>query len=195
MNIHGKTVIKCPGTVCGKLRNMCKKEVCLEKIVIPPKLRLHTDVFRVLYTINNPNQLVCPDKTCGNIVEINPLNPVWHTQCQVCNAIWCRMCACYPYHEGESCIEYEIKSKTSVNGLLILKKQKQGLLKFCPTCRTPIEKVVNKKGKFVACNKIICSLCSTKWCWLCKKAGIDYSHFNSKSKSRCANKLWEGVDI
>ena len=61
--------------------------------------------------------------------------------------------------------------------------------------RSPVEKVRNIEGKFVACNKIICTHCKSKWCWFCKEVGIDYDHFNANSNTRCSNKLWENVDV
>jgi len=62
---------------------------------------------------------------------------------------------------------------------------------------------VDKNERFVLedytvvhnCNKMICESCHTKWCWLCKSINIDYEHYNENNKTRCSNKLWEGVDI
>jgi hypothetical protein len=138
---------------------------------------------------------VCPNRECGDLVETHPDDPITRTECQSCHFIWCRNCQLSPYHDGMSCIENEAKQSETPTGKLIWEKNQKGDLEFCPQCRTPTEKVRNADGKFVACNKIICAHCQNKWCWLCKATGIDYDHYNFKSKSRCANKLWEGTDI
>lgn len=44
------------------------------------------------------------------------------------------------------------------------------------------------------CNKMICSSCNAKWCWLCTATGIDYDHYNSGNVGGCTGRLWEGVD-
>lgn len=195
-NIRHKTsIIKCPGTYYGKMRNRCDHEVDLQHINIQPGSPLYTDIFRVLYVIQNPNVFLCPNKDCGDTVETHPNDPILHTKCQSCGTIWCRRCQLSPYHNGMSCIEYEASESKTATGKLIWEKKAKGDLKFCPQCRTPTEKVRNADGKFVACNKIVCTICHIKWCWLCNEIGIGYEHFNEKNKTRCSNKLWEGTHI
>ncbi len=190
---HKASIIKCPGTYHGELRNQCLVEVDLRTIVVSQTSPLYTDIFRISYVLQNLNVYVCPNKKCGDLVETHPDDPISRTTCQSCSYVWCKRCQLSPFHDGMSCLEHEAKHNDTPTGKLILEKKAKGDLEFCPQCRVPTEKVRNKEGKFVACNKIVCSHCRIKWCWLCKAIGIDYDHFNPKSKSRCANKLWEGV--
>jgi hypothetical protein len=195
-NIRDKvTIIKCPGTYHGQLRNKCIKNIDIRDIFISDKLPLYTSVFRILYTLSNANLYLCPSKDCGEIVETHPDHPISRTMCQTCNFIWCRLCQTSPYHEGMSCLEYECFKNNTENGKFILEKKLKGDLEFCPSCRVPTEKVKDENGTFVSCNKIICSQCNSKWCWLCKAVDIDYDHYNEKSKNHCANKLWYGTNI
>lgn len=195
-NIRHKTsIIKCTGTYHGKLRNQCRTEIDLRNIVISQKLPLYTDIFRISYMLQYPNVYVCPNYNCGDLVETRLNDTNTRTECQSCHFIWCRNCQLSPYHNNMSCIEYESIQNETPTGKLIWEKKMKGDLEFCPQCRTPTEKVRNADGKFAACNKILCTFCHIKWCWLCKATEIDYDHFNPNSKSRCANKLWYGTNI
>jgi hypothetical protein len=190
---HKASIVKCPGTYHGKLRNQCHHEIDLRNIVVSDTSPLYTNIFRISYVLQCPNVFVCPERECGDIVETHPDDPVTRTQCQSCTFIWCRQCQLSPYHDDMSCIEYEASQNNTETGKLIWEKKIKGDLKFCPQCRVPTEKVRDTDGKFVACNKIVCTQCQIKWCWICEAKGIDYCHFNEKSKTRCANKLWQGT--
>lgn len=191
---NGASIVKCPGTYHGQLRNQCVKQIDLRKIVVSQKSQLYTDIFRIAYVLQNPHVYVCPNRNCCDLVETTIDDPNYRTVCQSCNFIWCRVCQNSPYHEGMSCIEHEAYQNNTPTGKMIWEKKMNGDLEFCPQCRTPTEKVRNEEGKFVACNKIICSQCKIKWCWLCKKTGIDYDHYNSLGKESCSNKLWIGSE-
>ena len=52
---HKLTIIKCPGTYHGELRNKCRKNIDIKDIFISDKLPLYTSIFRILYTLSNPN--------------------------------------------------------------------------------------------------------------------------------------------
>lgn len=192
-NIRHKTEkIRCPGTFYGKLRNQCSTLIDVRDISVPVNTQLFDDITRIRYVLGHPNVYLCPE--CGEFVVTHPDDPILHTECLKCNYIWCRGCQTSPYHEEMSCAEYEAVESKTETGKLIWEKKERGDLKFCPQCRTPTEKVRGQDGRFIACNKVICTQCKIKWCWLCEEANIDYTHFNSTATTRCANKLWEGVD-
>ena len=184
-NIKNKiNYIKCPGCVGGALRNMCNFSVDITKIKFPKNHNLITDIFRITYVLTNPNVTLCPNPICGNIVEFLPFEFSGKTICSACSFVWCRNCNIKPYHENISCIKYQLSENKSENIKYIKQLNIDGSLKFCPLCNTP---TIKKEG----CNKIVCSNCDIKWCWLCSETKIDYSHFNSNGKNKCANKLWE----
>lgn len=61
-------------------------------------------------------------------------------------------------------------------------------IKLCPgeKCRHPTE----KNG---GCNFILCSLCKTRWCWVCNKEKLGYNLRNSDSVGvdnidKCSNR-------
>lgn len=186
--------IKCPGTYHSAMRNRCKTKIDLRNITISQQSSLYTDIFRIVYVVEHPYTFLCPHKRCGDVVETYPgANP--RMQCHNCHFTWCRNCQLSPYHEDMSCIEYEITEGETKTGKMLRDNINKGNIKLCPKCRTPTEKVRNNKGEFVACNKIICTQCNIKWCWLCQETDISYDHYNIKNKTRCVNKLWEGTDV
>jgi hypothetical protein len=190
---HKVNVINCPGSYHGELRNQCKKEIKITDLNVSHNSKLYTDIFRICYIMKNPNMYLCPNPECGEIIETNPCDYNKRTQCYSCSYVWCRNCQRSPFHEGKSCLEIEAEEKNTETGKLLWEKIGKGEVKFCPQCRSPTEKVKDEQGRFVACNKIICSQCRLKWCWLCSKPGIDYAHYNPENKTGCANRLWEGT--
>ena len=177
--------VKCPGSIHSEHRNQCKKVVCLDEITVPSSHELSIDMFRVQYVVNNNTAYLCPEKKCGAITDIDPRFTQPNIRCQACITTWCRRCLVTPYHDGLSCIEYEVKNSNTDNAKFIWKMQREGKLKFCPQCKAP---TLKNSG----CNKMKCITCHVKWCWLCRRTGIDYSHYNVNNQG-CGNRLWEGV--
>ena len=192
---HRASTIKCTGTHCSLMRNQCTVDVDIRTLKIPEHTQLYTDIFRILYVLDNQNIYVCINKNCGNIIEIHPDDPITKTKCDFCSVIWCRHCLVTPFHDNMNCVEYEASQNQSKNGKLLWEKIKKGEFKFCPSCRMLTEKFRNCDGKFIGCNKISCLICGIEWCWLCMKVNIGYDHYNPMNKDGCANKLWQGVDI
>jgi hypothetical protein len=189
------TCITCPGTYHSELRNQCCKVVDILSIKIPKESEVFDDIQIIREISNDEFKYLCPNPDCKEIIQVHPEDPILHTQCLKCNYNWCRGCKKSPYHEGMSCLEYEAKEQSTENGKYISEMIKKGNMKYCPTCRSPTEKIRNTNGNFVACNKILCENCNTKWCWLCGEGGIDYDHYSETSSNRCASKLWEGTEI
>lgn len=184
---NGVDNIKCPGSYHSASRNQCRHIIKLSNIKIPD-CDISMDIFRLVYTLSSPHIYMCPDEKCGQVVDVDPGFHGNMLRCQGgCEITWCRMCLVQPFHSGKSCIEYEAENKNTENGNFIWEMNKRGKLKFCPQCKAATFK---NNG----CNKMICSLCGVKWCWLCTSTGIDYDHYNSGNIGRCSGKLWEGVD-
>jgi hypothetical protein len=180
--------IPCPGTYHGLARNQCKHNIDIRTIVMNNKYDLYTDILRVIYVLNNPDVHICPNKECGNIVETFDNCAT----CTNCNTRWCKWCRSIPYHDNMNCIEYEVKTSSTSNNNLILDLYRQGKLKFCPSCNVSTTKETDNDGYDIGCNKITCTTCGKRWCWLCNAKDIDYNHFSS---GECFNKLWDGVNI
>lgn len=176
--------IKCPGTIFGKHRNMCRKHFNIRDLKIDSNSELSTLILRILFVMDNPSYLICVNKNCGNIIETNLFSTDFRVICDFCNTNWCKNCNVSPYHENLTCLEYEFENnKNNVNIKYIIELKNKKKLKFCPTCKTP---VIKNDG----CNKMVCEICKTKWCWLCNEINIDYSHYNPNNNKKCANKLW-----
>ena len=177
---------KCPGTYHCESRNQCKNNIHIGKIKVPD-CDISLDIFRLVYVLNTPTAYMCPEEKCGQVIDVDEEYMYHNLQCNDCKLTWCRQCMVSPYHEGKSCVEYEVENSSSENSQYIRDMNKKGLLKFCPTCRAPTY-------KNTGCNKMICFSCGSRWCWLCCASDIDYDHYNINNKGRCVGKLWEGVD-
>jgi hypothetical protein len=184
---RGSDMIKCPGSVTGHTRNQCKHMININTINIP-QCELSLDLFRLIYVLKTDNTYLCPVSKCGGVVEVDPdyigNNLICHGGC---NSSWCRNCLISPFHVGKSCIEVEAESKNTENGKMIWELKNKGKLKFCPCCKAPC---IKNNG----CNKMLCTVCNSKWCWLCKEIDIEYDHYNTSITGGCTGKLWEGVD-
>ena len=186
-------IIKCSGTYHSIMRNKCKMDINISDVVCPttPDCEFCLPLFRIKHVINNNNVYVCPNKECGDIIDVD-MN-VWSPNvcCLSCKTEWCRTCQTQPFHIGESCIEHEMKKNDTPESKALWALKTKGLLKFCPRCS-----VATMKSE--GCNKMWCEHCKAKWCWLCREGkdkDIDYDHYNENSETPCANKLWQGVDM
>ena len=187
------TVIQCPGTYHGNHRNQCKHKLSIKNLKFNYDSPLITKVMRSIYVIENENLSLCPTRDCPNIIRTHPQDPIMHTYCDMCSATWCRHCMIQPYHEGMSCLEHEAKIGATENGKLVAKMLEEGSLKLCPRCKAPTTKQRDAEGNYVGCNKVMCTSCYVKWCWLCGETNISYQHFNTEGVGPCANRLWEGT--
>jgi hypothetical protein len=178
--------VRCPGTYRSAAKNQCCHKVDVADLTVPPECKLFTDIFRVSYVLNSPDAHLCPNKDCGNVVDVDPMYNGNRIRCMYCESTWCRQCLVAPYHENKTCLEHEVSEQKSENAKLIWELSQQGKVKFCGSCKAPTFRTSG-------CNKMRCESCGAKWCWLCGKTGIDYSHFNSGSGETCAGKLWDGT--
>lgn len=199
-NIRNKiNIIRCPGTYHSSLRNQCTKNIDICKITLSSTEKIEStfinNIINIQYILASPYRYLCPNKDCNKIIEVHPEDPILHTECIHCFYNWCRECQTIPYHEGMSCLEYEVKEYKTKNGKYIHKKIEKGDMKYCPQCKAITEKTRDLEGHFVACNKMICENCNIKWCWLCQEIDIDYDHYNINNPTSCTNKLWYGTNI
>lgn len=183
------STITCPGSYHGEKRNQCSCKIRLENLKVPEDTDLYTGIFRFLYALRTPNAEICKNKKCGNVVDLGEWGETI-VKCTECNTQWCRSCGVCPYHEGMTCLEYELREDKSQNALYLKEMNKKGELKLCPSCGVPSCRVTTDDGRKLGCNKMICGTCGVKWCWLCGASNIDYDHFNSLGKNPCSNKLW-----
>lgn len=183
-------IVKCPGAYHSEPRNQCKATIKLVDIKISESeitSEITSDIFRITYTLSSSNNHLCPNDKCGQIIEVDPNYMRNDFRCNACETSWCRHCLSIPYHDNKSCVEFEMENKNTDNGRFIWEMKSKGKLKFCPQCRAPC---IKNNG----CNKMLCSQCNCKWCWICCFKNINYDHYNSNQIGSCTGKLWQGVD-
>lgn len=187
------TTFACPGTYRGHLRNKCTKAINILSIYRQARVMKTRNVldlcYALAYRVLLPNKYRC----CPTCLElcISPFYYYTHyyddhryivCPYKSCHASWCDICGTTPFHDGMSCMEYEIFNSNSSNGKYIAQQIHEGKCRLCGNCKSPIM----KDG---GCNKITCR-CGVRNCFLCGEINVDYSHFNSMGTNPCANRLW-----
>ena len=180
--------IPCPGKFCSEKRNLCQKSLSITEWmnVFPAELcekAEYTDLLRILAVVESSGSLaICQSADCLNAACRS--GPIF--SCALCKVTWCANCGVSPHHVGLSCLQYRCNELSTLdeNEMVLMEMHRSGSLRFCPVCSHG----VTKDG---GCNKIVCSRCGTKWCWLCGESGIDYGHFNVTNGGSCGNRLWE----
>lgn len=132
--------------------------------------------------------------------------------CQACFFDFCVLCSA-AWHPGVKCmseeerllalesrskqtqadtVESQRKALDARNQFLSLQAIREGgNTKPCPVCRTGIEKASG-------CNKMHCTNCNVKFCWICLETVTDYSHFRveeGQPATGCQGKLFEGTEM
>lgn len=156
---------KCPGGYHSETRNKCTHIIKLSDLDIPT-CEISEDAFRVGYCIYNDYVYMCPEEKCDQLIESE--NFVGNMlQCyRGCGITWCKNCLCKPYHIGKSCIEHKADQQDIENATYIWEMIRLEQIKFCPQCNSPT-------FKYREDNKIICSTCNIKWCWICSSTDND----------------------
>lgn len=185
--------VKCPGTYCGLARNKCTHMVNLYDVFVTYISDIMRSITTLLVLNNDPNLMLCPNYTCSSMFVKN--TACKYLKCAKCLTEWCGYCMTQPYHKGMSCLEYKLLNSDSEDSKYMNELIREGKLKFCPVCKTATTKEKDIHGYDVGCNKISCTVCGEKWCWLCQEVGISYDHFNMESTNPCSSKLWEGVNL
>ena len=189
--------VKCPGSYNGLLRNHCNHVIEIHDVGIPDHLEIYFSMVYIFYILySKDNIYICLNENCDKLQKIDKNSGNTEFTCESCSYNWCYICNSTPYHKNKTCIEYELEQDNTETGVLLREKIKNGIYKHCPVCKTITEKETNENGNYISCNKIVCSNCNVKWCWICKEKEISYSHYNSmNSNSSCSNKLWEGTEF
>lgn len=187
--------IICPGSYHSQTRNNCNYKISLRELLrlndtlfLPDHIVI--DIHRIFYASLDHYKICCPNEKCGNLIQLSPDNWTAKVYCSDCNIGWCKYCQITPFHVDMNCIEYAYTQNSCETIQTIMTLKDTGELKFCRVCNAPITRVKDKNGENEGCNKVICSICQTKSCWLCQEINIDYDHFNSKT-GNCPDKLWQ----
>lgn len=150
--------IKCPTLGCKQL---------LDLSIIRKYVSSDQDYNRYQDYLKQQRGLVkclrCPDG--WSFVD----NLTRSTFCSTCYYSFCLFCR-NQFHPGVNCDDNNAKRGDNNNRIDRNNPTGLGLIRICPTCGCLITK---SEG----CNKMTCSNCSTRFCWLCLKANIDYNHF------------------
>ncbi|KAI9206490.1 uncharacterized protein BJ171DRAFT_31494 [Polychytrium aggregatum] len=176
------------------------EDVAAQILTVSEKIQMRriTIQVEVLDKSNAHSGLVlCPNTSCFGVFSIDP--SLTQAKCPFCETSWCVSCKADTSHEGLSCQEYTKMREESrsadgtVNSALLRDEFKFETLvrqmqwTRCPNCT----RVCEKDG---GCNKIVCEMCNTIFCYICGKKlhpKKPYSHYAKRWK-KCYGKLFFG---
>ena len=189
--IKNGPVFPCPGRFCSESRNVCKHDFSLPSWLQKFRASLvdtdeYNNLLRIFCVLDNPGMCyLCSDYGCAGLGYIKDTSRT--CECDRCSSRWCANCG-GDSHPGMSCLEAkrEVGKELCESESAALKLFAGGTLRFCPRCS-------HGTLKDGGCNKMQCVKCSTKWCWLCGQADIDYDHYNSAKGGGCSDRLWENT--
>ncbi|ODQ64701.1 hypothetical protein NADFUDRAFT_7016, partial [Nadsonia fulvescens var. elongata DSM 6958] len=210
--------VACPEPGCARTKQSQPPELSDQEV----KSLVGSDLFERLSKLrrqkileSNPNTLICPRSSCQALIshDADSLMAI----CQDCKFAFCVDCKhswhgkytecstgsltreialSYQEAEGFERKEFEVKyGKMNLQRVLsqieldelfeqyMIEQQ----VKPCPYCETPI-------ARESGCNKMVCTICKTKFCFRCAFVLSDskpYDHYGLKS-SGCYAKLFEG---
>jgi hypothetical protein len=174
----------CPGNPNGLQKNQCKHTffICCSDKYTNRCPKTAENIQKICQLDTSDYLHLCSNKSCRKVVKETPFYMV---DCPDCHTTKCVLCNVEPFHLGMSCEQHKKNDMTVDKELEELLRS--NVIRFCPSCNHAIEKTND------TCNKVYCSECHTKFCWLCGEAHIDYDHFRIGNPNKCAGKLFEGI--
>ncbi|KAJ1545421.1 hypothetical protein HK096_006424 [Nowakowskiella sp. JEL0078] len=133
------------------------------------KIRGQTSVERALAAV--PGFTICPFCDFGALVDESADTKLFHCINKACRAISCVEC------KRRAHIPLTCKQMANSAIHIVAEAQTAALLRNCPSCRKP-------SFKIDGCNKITC-VCGKYFCYVCRKAIDDYSHFGTINDGNC----------
>ncbi len=174
--------LSCPGTGCTIVIPDIVCQALTGKNVLH---RLHINLLK-LAARTNQNLFICLNPVCENVVDISGGICGSKVVCDACKGASCKDCQVFPYHDKWSCRMYK-KALTSSGADEMFeasKKREPHKYKKCTLCKAEIYKEWG-------CNRVHCSSCQKKFCWICgQPTPDDYRHFKMEpGREGCA--LWD----
>ena len=204
--------LSCPQSNCNSLLTEQIVSQIVNKVVYT-----RYDELLLKHALENMDDIIsCPLVSCGSPSEIQVADKSMAI-CLVCKYCFCPKCR-HVFHGISNCIfsidkfkeiirEYTNASFTEKNifdrkyGKAVLKQMSADIenqawieknTKKCPKCNINIEKIFG-------CSKVLCSHCSTHFCWLCHQilpSENPYAHYaDPLVGGDCVNKLFYGITL
>ena len=181
------------------LHSKCKRVVTVDDVFrfLDSEHELSRYSQKVVDSYMNHNQKTfqwCPQSSCNSIVAA-PLHSssetLTHVQCKQCNESFCFECR-EMWNKNQAKVEdhrpcpcdyvkrwQDVRSETGFKSYITMAR-KAGLIKSCPRCDTPVEKI-SERG----CLHMTCRNCKCEYCWEC--LATPYHTFGTSGFYVCPN--------
>ena len=184
LDIFDNPIIICP--VPTHSHNICEHKLCLIKLAknLPTKKIYRKIKYRVHYLTELYLEQGEFCKECGVFVFRENDNSMF---CNGCYKNYCYQCSAEPFHEKQTCLQFEnekykkelikpkpLKTNATLEQKIQYKKNKEEYnnkiwkinnTKECPKCKTSIE-------KYGGCLHMECQKCKYQFCWKSLKSWV-----------------------
>ncbi|KAL0248722.1 hypothetical protein GEMRC1_003956 [Eukaryota sp. GEM-RC1] len=176
--------LRCPDPSCGA--RLGSRD--LQSFLSRRDYRRIEDLINRRILDHFPSFVMCAQPSCDGYGVLPLVSDEIHDRwkCPRCDLITCTNCR-IPYHEGQSCQEYQSveSSSTPLTSLPLPQQKRLRLLrrhtKTCPhghrTRKIPVTLLHSADGQETGSNHVRCAVCAVEFCWVCRS---EYSrgHFN-----------------
>ena len=156
----------------------CKSPLADHEIrdILPPDIldRFHSKSLEQA-VLTTSGLFACPTPDCPMRVALEEADATSGCySCPRCGLTSCLWCKAQPYHEGQTCEEYDATRQDSSDRELRRWMRETGTQQ-CPTCRMAITKdTLSEQGtQNLECHKMICRSCRTRFCFGCNRVLTD----------------------
>ena len=170
--------LSCPGEDCDVIVPDIVTLILTDEETLQRKDRI---VLNIMVS-NNDNLFMCLNPKCSHVVDISDMGCCGKIHCDQCHQASCIYCYLFPYHQGQTCEEYQ--SRFTASGaekyFKAAKTKQANLYENCPNPNCKVE-IYKESG----CNYTTCNQCKKSFCWLCGKdlSREGYQHFQDSTNS------------
>ncbi|KAI2467164.1 hypothetical protein F4781DRAFT_324895 [Annulohypoxylon bovei var. microspora] len=156
---------------CSAGFSLAQRKLFLDKATRTAFERLEQEAALRMAGIENLE--TCP--FCPYAAEYPPpeVNKEFRCDNPGCEKVSCRLCR-KESHIPKTCAEYAAEHGLEARHILE-EAMSEAVIRKCNNCKHPYMK---SEG----CNKVVCTRCGTKQCYVCRKTITDYKHFNDTSR-------------
>ncbi|CAF2309326.1 unnamed protein product [Rotaria sp. Silwood2] len=161
--------LECPHSDCKEILHPND----VKRILNDQQMYERYEIFMLRRVLQKmPDTRWCPYPNCNFAVLVENTRKANKFDCLVCNRPFCQRCS-QIWHPNLTCELASAQRAAQDPTLEMLMKSNStgGMIRPCPRCKSPIEKLNDG-----SCNHIRCAICTCEFCWLCMKE-VDNLHF------------------
>eukprot|EP00127_Corallochytrium_limacisporum_P004658 Clim_evm12s172 gene=Clim_evmTU12s172 len=167
--------ISCPG--CDRKLELQE----IESLTTTHAYKIFCKQVRIQEVARNADMAWCPRPGCNAAVVRNSKDED-EVVCKICELEFCF--SCQADHDGLSCTQYQKKAAKEMASdkeyRVFRRWRHKNRTRTCPNCNVVIHKLEDG-----SCNHMVCMLCATEFCWICREIIPPEGHFDPGNIMGC----------